>query len=204
METLKITAIPRDTGKGPANRLRSQGYIPAVLYGKQVGNLALALNAKELNKVVEQRGASAVSTVEMDGQKYTAVIRELQRHPVRGDILHCDLFQVSEKDRIETVVPIQLIGEAKGVNAGGILQYQLREVEIECQISQIPEAIEGDISALEIGDSLKVADLIVPEGVEVITDPETVVASITAPQVIADEGEEAAEEAGESAPQEGE
>lgn len=195
MNTMKITAkLREDRGKGAAKRLRSQGYIPAVLYGKEVGNLALALDAKELRKVIETSGVTAVPKVVVGDEEYTAVFREIQRHPVRGEIIHCDLFQVSEKDRIETVVPIHLTGEAIGLKKGGILQYQLREVEIECQISQIPEAIVGDISSLDIGDSLRVEDLVAPEGVQILTDPESVVVSVTTPQVTEEEEEKAEEQ----------
>lgn len=183
MDVVSLVAKERQgRGKGPAGRLRRQGYLPGILYGKEVGNIPLAVEAKELRRILLDASANALLRLQLKSDhgtsEYYVVIHELQRHPLKGELLHVDIHQVSLSEKIVTEVAVQLTGEAVGVQQGGVLQYGLRAVEVTCLPAHIPGAITADISALEIGDSLKVVDLEVPPEVEILSEPEAMVATI--------------------------
>jgi len=201
MEASELTVQPRDnTGKGPARRLRREGLLPGVLYGRDAGNIPIIVKLKELKKVLEKEGERALVKVHLEKnggkQEYTALIREVQRDPLRGDVLHVDLFQVPAGEKITVTVPVVLEGEPRGVKAGGILQHGLSELEIECLPADLPEAIVVDVSGLDVGDHLSVADIKPPKGVRILSDPESLIATV----VELEKGEEAeAEQEGEEA-----
>ncbi|SMB89464.1 LSU ribosomal protein L25P [Thermanaeromonas toyohensis ToBE] len=198
MEASVLTVQPRQkTGKGPARRLRQQGLLPAILYGRDAGNLPIMIKLKELQRVLEREGERALVKVhlEKDGarQEYMALLREVQRDPIRGDLLHVDLYQVPAGEKITVTVPVVLEGEPRGVKAGGILQHGLSELEIECLPADLPEAIVVDVSGLDVGDHLTVADIKPPKGVKILSEPEGLIATV----VELEKGEEAeAEEEG--------
>lgn len=201
MEASVLTVQPRQgTGKGQARRLRQQGFLPAVLYGRDAGNIPVIIKLKELQKVLEKEGERALVKVQLekDGarQEYTALLREVQRDPLRGDLLHVDLYQVPAGEKITVTVPVVLEGEPRGVKAGGILQHGLSELEIECLPADLPEAIVVDVSSLDIGDHLTVADIQPPKGVKILSDPESLIATV----VELEKGEEAEAEEGGEAP----
>lgn len=202
-QQLKLKAQIRTVkGSGGSNRLRRQGWIPAVLYGPDLEEaVPLQVNVQELHRIVpgEQRGIMELEVQEGDRtETHPVMIKEIQRDKVKGSIIHLDLYRVSRMRKVTTTVPIHLTGAPAGVKAGGVLQHQLWEVEIECLPHQIPEYLEADISGLEIGDVLTVKGLKVPEGVEVLTPADDPVVSVLAPTVEAEEG------AGAEAPAEGE
>lgn len=182
------------TGKGVARKLRAAGRIPAVVYGTAETARSISVDAHELDRLFA--GISIENTViELgidDESAIRVLVRETQRHPYRPEILHVDFYQVQAGERVTVEVPLRLTGTPEGVREGGVLDQALHELPVRCLVDQIPEAIEVDISALAIGDSLHVRDLTIPAGVELDVDGERVVCSVTPPTVPA--LEESAEE----------
>jgi len=204
--TLNAT-LRQEHGKGPARRLRREGKIPAVIYGHGEATRSLAVDALELERLFSRiHVENTIISLKIDGEKggpVRALVREVQMHPFRPEILHVDFYQIHAGERVHLEVPVRLVGTAAGVRAGGILQQTLHDIEVRCLPDQIPEAIEADISALEIGESLHVSDLRVPEGVEIEAEAERVVCSILPPTVAAleTEAEAAAGPGGEVEPE---
>lgn len=194
--TATITARSREgRGKGAARQSRREGRIPGVLYGHGEDSVPLSVDAHELQKLVH--AISIENTiVDLDmgsGEPYKVLIRELQRHPVRDEFLHIDFFHVAMDEKIQVEVPIVLVGTPTGVkNKGGVLDHQLRELEVFCLPGSIPEKIELDVSDLDIGDSIHVSDIQLPD-VEILTELDRAVVAVLAPTVM--EVEEVAEEA---------
>ncbi|MFO7260025.1 MAG: 50S ribosomal protein L25/general stress protein Ctc [bacterium] len=189
--TLNAT-LRHEHGKGPARRLRRQGKIPAVIYGHGETTRSLAVDAQEVARLFSRiQVENTIISLNIEGERgpVRALVREVQRHPYRPEILHVDFYQIHAGERVHLEVPVRLVGTAAGVRAGGILQQTLHDIAVRCLPDQIPEAIEADISALEIGDSLHVSDLRVPEGVEIETEGERVVCTVLAPTVAALETE---------------
>jgi len=175
-------------GKGVARKLRAAGKIPAVLYGGGRPAVSLTLDPGRLQKLLRgsELGLNTLINLkvtdhaELDGK--TVMVRELQRDPIRGSFIHADLYEVNLAETIEVEVPIHVTGKAKGVElSGGVLDQALRELEIRCLPRAIPDEILLDVSDLEIGDSLHVRDLRLPEGVELVSDPDLSVLSVVAP-----------------------
>jgi large subunit ribosomal protein L25 len=183
MAEVKLKAeIRSEVGKGAARRSRRAGKVPAVLYGRGMEPVALAVDRRELVTALHtEAGMNVLLELEADGEKTLALMRELQRDPVKGTLLHADFVKVDRKQAIEIEVPVHLSGESSGVKAGGVLEHPLFTVHVRCLPTNVPEAIEADVSGLAIGDSLRVGDLSAPEGVEILTDPEAVVAHVAAP-----------------------
>ncbi|WP_366923350.1 50S ribosomal protein L25/general stress protein Ctc [Metallumcola ferriviriculae] len=198
MDVVMLDAKERaKSGKGYARRLRDKGLVPSVVYGKEIDSQTLEISAKEMEKLLSNFGDNALVKLKVGVTEFNTLIREVQRNPVRGDVVHVDFMQISMKDKLQTVAPIHLTGDAEGVKEGGILQHGLRELEVECLPTDIPEYIRADISELKIGDTLTVADLDVQENVEIISDPNSVVATIVAPRMEEEEDtEEAVDEVG--------
>ncbi|MHB1419326.1 MAG: 50S ribosomal protein L25 [Bacillota bacterium] len=195
MEFGRIEAKLRPkTGKGSARRARHQGYVPGVLYGQESGGVSLQVPAKELGNLLITKGENALVEVEIRGDKgpamFKTMIREVQRSPVKGEPVHVDLYKISMRDKLLTSVPLHLVGEPAGAKQGGILQHGLREVEVECLPADIPPMLEVDISGLHLGDHLTAADVMVPDGVRLISDPAAIVAIVVAPR-LAEEAKEA-------------
>ncbi len=198
------TTLRADTGRPlgtrPARRLRQEGKVPAVLYGKDADPIAIAVGARDLRRVLStEAGINAILNVEVDGKGHTVLARELQRHPVRGDIIHLDFVKISLTDRVEATVHIEFVGEPAGVREdGGIIETVNQTVALSAVVTNIPDSIQLDISDLHIGDGLKVADLPDLAGVEYLDDPELTLVTVSAPAaVLAEEevveGEELAE-----------
>jgi large subunit ribosomal protein L25 len=203
----------RETGgKGVARKLRVAGRIPAVLYGQGRDPLSLTLEPRVLEKLLKTEGHNAIFDLAGDGVgSRTVLVKSVQRHPVRGELIHADFFEINAAETITVSVALHLVGTPVGVSQeGGIVDHQLREIELECLPSAIPESIDVDIAGLEIGEGLHVSDLVLPEGVELMTHAELAVVSVLAarieeevvPVVEGEEGEEAAE--GEDAAEGGE
>jgi large subunit ribosomal protein L25 len=190
-------------GKGVTRKLRAAGRIPGVVYGKKREAESIHLDPHALENLLKKSGINTLIDLSVGGRTDTVLVKELQRHPVKGAFWHVDFYQVDLTQKIEVSVPLHFTGKARGVEFGGILDHPLREIEIECLPRAIPEFIEVDVSALEVGQSIHVSDLVLPEGIEVFTDGALPVASVVLP---AAEVEEAAAEAaveGEAAPAEG-
>jgi large subunit ribosomal protein L25 len=171
-----------------ARKLRARQLIPAVLYGRGRSALALSLDPARLEKILHASSSGLNTLIDLDVQGRTdlagktVIVKELQREPIRGALLHADLYEVDLSKTIEVSVPIHVVGTAVGVAMnGGILDTALREIEIECLPRAIPSAIEVDVSALDVGESIHVRDLRIPEGVTVLSDADLSVVSVVLP-----------------------
>jgi large subunit ribosomal protein L25 len=190
MATVSFNATARDqTGKGAARTLRSKGQVPAVIYGHGRDPLPLSLNARDLDKMLGHiQAESTVIEVSVGGTTAKTLIREIQRHPIKRQILHVDFQALVAGEKVTVSIPILLEGIPEGVRlGGGVLDQTLRELEIEVDPSNIPDHIEFDVTNMVIGDSVHVSDLKMPEGVEVLDDPETSVAVLAAPRAVIEE-----------------
>lgn len=186
-EDIVITAKPRNkTGRGESRRARVDGFIPAVIYGKGIDTTHLLLGEKEIKKTLHRvSGESVLMTLRIEGEKagpYPVIIKEIQEDPATSRILHIDFKSISLTEKIKIKVPVSAKGESPGVKAGGILEYILREIEVECLPKDIPEKIEINISALEIGDTVHIKDLTFASGVVPVEDKEGSVLSIVPPK----------------------
>jgi len=183
-------------GKNACRRLRKQGKIPAVLYGPQIPAVPLSLEKRDILRILRsETGENTIFKVSFDAATRDVMIKDVQQDPVTEEILHADLIQITMDKTIQVSVPIVLGGEAIGVKAeGGFVDFVTREVEVECLPGNIPDNIEVDISSLHINQSLKIEDIVPPEGVKIVTDINTVVALVSAPSVEEVEVEEKEEE----------
>ena len=198
MSEYKLAAENRsDAGKGAARRLRATGRVPAVLYGHGTRPQHLSVDARQFGQALRtDAGVNVLIELEVGRSRHLALAKEIQRHPVRGQFLHVDFIQVRRGEKVHVQVPVHLIGEAPGVREGGIADQDLYQVNVEAEVTAVPEAVEADVSGLAIGDVLRVADLKAPNGAVILDDPEASVVSVVAPTVEAEpevEEEEAAE-----------
>jgi large subunit ribosomal protein L25 len=198
-----LVAETRDVvGSRPTRRLRTSGRIPAVVYGDGVGPLAVSVEARMLRHALSTAaGLNAVLSVRVGSEEYTAMAREIQRHPVRGTVTHVD-FQVVDPDQpVSADVTVVLTGEPIDLqHQDGVLDQQLFSISVRAKPSEIPQHFEVDISSLVVGSAVRISDVTVPAGVEIDLDPETIIAAGQAPRVVREEGEgEGAEGAEEGA-----
>lgn len=164
--------------------LRRMGQLPAVLYGPRFSPMNLRCNLQDFQRVFQEVGTTHLFTLEVDGTRETALIREVQRHPVTGALLHVDFLRILQDRPITSAVPITLIGHAPATEKGGILSHLLTEIEVECLPQDLPEEIIVDVSPLQdYGDFLAVKDLTIPARVTVLTPLEAEVVRILAPRV---------------------
>ncbi|HEX6808983.1 MAG TPA: 50S ribosomal protein L25 [Gemmatimonadaceae bacterium] len=194
--TATLSASKRsDTGKGAARKLRAAQMIPGVIYGHNREPLALSMSGRDLDRLLERIAAeTTVVELTIDGTMSRTLIREIQRHPFKRDVLHVDFLELVAGEKVTVDLPIVLVGTPEGVRSeGGILDQILREVSVEVDPVNMPSHIELDVSALGINDSLHVSDLKVPEGVELLIDAEATVCVVSPPHV---EEEPVAPEAG--------
>lgn len=189
MAIVSLEAARREgVGKGVARKLRVQGRVPAVYYGRGEDAIPLEIGLKELEAVIHNaEGSNVIVDLKVAGAQAKdrkALIREIQRDPVAGSILHLDLQHISLTERITVEVPVVLVGTPAGVkDAGGILEHLLREVEVECLPADIPSKLEVDVSALGIGDTLHVSD-IKAERAEIRTEADRAIATVVPPTVL--------------------
>ena len=186
---------PDQVGSRRVRRLRKEGLIPGVLYGKGHAR-AFIVGERELRAALTgPSGLHAIVDVVIEGQTtpHHAVLKEFQRHPIRGTLTHVDFHEVRLDQPIQAVVNVQLVGESPGAKQGGVVQQVTREIRVEALPTAIPEHIEADMSSLEVGSTVRVADLEAIEGVAFLDDPETVLANCSLPRGIAELEEEAAE-----------
>ncbi len=193
-----ITADRRqETGKGAARAGRRSGRVPGVLYGHGEESVVVSVDALELNRLIQSISIeNTIVDLKVKGEKapLKVLIREVQRHPYRDDVLHIDFFHIAMDEMIHVDVPVLLVGVPTGVkNKGGVIDHQLREIEINCLPANIPENIEIDISELDIGNSVHVSDLDLPD-LEILSDPERSIVAVLAPTVIVEPEEEEVEE----------
>ena len=183
--------------------------MPIVLYGGEKDTVSLKVDSREFRHVVHGRGGEH-AIVQLDVAdnptlSSPALLKDVQHDPVRGDVLHADFQRIRLDERIVTLVPIILVGQARGIVDGGVLDHQLRELEVECLALEVPDQIQVDVSGLGIGDSVHVDQVTAPPNVRIVTELDRNVAAVHAPRVVRAEAaaEAAAEVAGEEAPAEG-
>lgn len=195
-ETALVVEAREAIGKGAARKLRAAGRIPAVLYGRGRDSLPLAVDPRALDRILRAGGANTLLDLTVEGhpevKDTVALVKELQRHPLRGTIVHADLYAVDLTRTVTVDVPVHLVGKPRGLDFGGILEHTLREIAIECLPRAIPEAIEVEISHLEVGDVIHVRELTLPEGVTLVTDGDLGVVHVALPQAEATPAEAAA------------
>lgn len=184
MAELKLVAKGRtDAGKGVARKLRAAGSVPGVLYGHGATPTPLVVDARELSKILHTgAGSNVLIDLQVDGKSHLAMPREIQRDRLKDLFVHVDFLEVSRDEKITVTVPVHVEGTAPGVKAGGVLEHFLWEVEVECTPGNVPERIAVDVSSLEIGDGLKVSDLVAPSGVRITSHADDNVVSVIVPQ----------------------
>ena len=176
------------TGKEHAKHLRREGKIPAILYGKGEQAVPLTIDAKQLSTLLHSiRGDTALLTLQLGKEKRKdrkVIFKEMQRDPIRGDLLHVDLHHISLTENINVEVPVILRGTPVGVRTkSGIVQHTLHKLEIECLPTNIPEHIEVDIESLDVGDSIHVDNIVLDKG-RIVTEPQRTVVTVVPPTII--------------------
>jgi large subunit ribosomal protein L25 len=183
--TKLVVAYRESLGSAESRRLRKEGLVPGVLYGSGEP-VAICIAERELRRALTgAAGLHSILDVEIDGkgQTHASILKEYQVDPVRGGVTHVDLQEVRLDQTIQASVAVQLHGgdDAPGVREGGVLSQPLREVRVEALPLEVPEHLELDVSGMDIGGTLRISDLATPEGVTLLDDPESVVATVTAP-----------------------
>jgi large subunit ribosomal protein L25 len=193
MKSVPLTAYSRSlNGRGGAKKLRSKGRVPAVIYGGQGPAQSLEINGKELENLIHH-GASENLLVDLaltgdPRPKRLALVQEVQHHPLSGHVLHLDLHEVSETEKVTIMVPVEPIGEAVGVKtAGGVLEHVLFKIRVRALPKDLPEVLHVDVSHLEIGKAVHLGDIKPPAGVEILGDKNVSVLAVAAPITEAEE-----------------
>lgn len=182
----KLTAeIRSGVGKGPARQARMKGLVPAVLYGHDLEPIALTVDSLELYRVLHtDAGANVLIELKVDKDSHLALAREIHRDHVKGRFVHVDFLAIRRDQKITVEVPVRIIGESVGVKEGGAVEHHVWDLKLECLPGDVPESIDADVSGLAIGDSIRVSELPVPHGIDVLTNPEEVVVAVVIPQLL--------------------
>ncbi|MDA8391646.1 MAG: 50S ribosomal protein L25 [Actinomycetota bacterium] len=167
----------RVTGSRSTRRLRSDGLLPGVVYGHGIEPTPLSVNSKQLRLALStEAGMNAILRLELGGERHLAMVKNVQRHPVRGDLSHVDFLVIGRHETLAVDVPVVLTGEAEQVNqARGLLAQELFTLSVHAPADSIPNSIEADVSGMAVGDSLRVGDLALPDGVSTSVAPDTAV-----------------------------
>lgn len=167
-------------GGGRVKKLRSNGYVPAVVYGKQAAPRTVMVKATNLREFLIKNGKNAVFNASLEsGESFPALVKEIQYGAIRNEFLHVDFQQVSLTENVHVTVPVRIIGREAVEREGGVIAQQLDGVNIECLPQDVPQYIDADISELAVGHSLTAGQLVIPDGVKLLTNPEDVVLSVT-------------------------
>lgn len=198
MEEVVIQANHREVIGKKVKALRRDGLLPAIVYGHNIEPIPITLDMREGSRTLEKLSPSALVVVDVDGEQYYTLVRDKQRNPVRKTIIHVDFQAVSLTETVRADLNINIVGEAPAVETYlGILVPSLEQLSIESLPKDLPDRIDVDVSGLmEIGDSILVGDLVVPDGVEILNDPEEVVVVVIAPAAEEEEEEEVEVEEG--------
>ena len=198
MQQVRLEAEKRETsGKGAARGMRRAGHIPGILYGRKDEAIPLRIDARGFRDFLNNYGENAFINLEIaDHGTESVMVKEIQRDPVSNQLLHTDLLRISMDEPITSAASIILVGSAPGIQEGGILEFPHRQLTLHCLPTLLPEEIEVDISELEIDDRLSVEDISLPEGIEILDDPNTRIVAVVPPRVEEEltEDEEAEEE----------
>jgi len=185
MADIVVSAQNREeTGKNVNRRLRTKGLIPGVLYGKAKKPVPVAVSPKEIGSILRSKtGENTLFDLDLDGSRRKVILKEFQVEPLKGSLLHADFYEVALDKALQVNVHVELTGTPVGVKVqGGIVDWVTRELEVECLPADIPERIVVDISALEIGKHLRVADIKAPDKVTILTAADVVIAHVVAPR----------------------
>ncbi|HEC09638.1 MAG TPA: 50S ribosomal protein L25 [Acidimicrobiales bacterium] len=209
-ETVLVAETGRPLGSRASRRLRAQGKIPGVVYGHGADPLAVAVDRHDFRTVLRSAGDNALIDLDLDGEIHLAIVKDLQRDPLRNRVNHIDFQRIDRDEKIEVVVPIRLVGEAEEVTKQrGLIQHQLSSVPVIAPAGKLPKSIEVDISGLTLDQPIRVGDLDLGEGVETDADPASVIVvgiitrAALAAEEEGEEGAEASEGAAESSEESG-
>jgi large subunit ribosomal protein L25 len=199
MSDVKFAVESRDTrGKGSARKLRQRGLAPGVVYGGGRAATSVAFDVSAFERLLATSHSGVNTLISLVGDSAaagrTVIAKELQREPVRGRITHVDFIEINLKEKIEIAVPVHLVGIPAGVVLGGVLDQQQREIVLLCMPDAIPDDIEVDVSGMQLGDSLHLFDLTVPDGVEFHTDESLTIATVLVPRGLKEDEEPSTEE----------
>ena len=185
MNVIEFAATARtDTGKGPVGRLRTKGLAPAIIYGSGLEPENVMVNIHEFEKMITFSGSSnPVLNLSIEGKLQSTMVRDLQRHPVSGKVIHVDFMRIRLDVEMEFDVPIEPVGQAIGVKEGGILEHVVQTVRVRCLPTIVPTELTVDVSGLDIRHSLRVKDIEAIEGVTIINDAEDSLFTILAPRI---------------------
>ena len=200
MQQAKLEVQPRAAfGKQHARALRREGEVPAVLYGRAQETLAIRLNARTFKQFLRTYGENVIINMEVRGNTETVIIKEIQRDPVeKHQLLHADFIRISLDEPVTSAVPVVLVGNPPGVQEGGVLELPLRQVTLHCLPMQLPTDISVDVGGLDIGDAVYVSDLDLSDEIEIIDEPERIIATVSQPRIQVEDMEEDGEEEGEA------
>lgn len=192
MEQARLEGQIREgRGKGAARSARRAGQIPAIVYGHGLPPEAIQLPEIVLRRFLGSSGENVIINMELGkGEAETVMLKEVQIHPVSRQLVHADFIRVSLEERLIAHVPIVAMGIASGVIAGGVQEFLLRELQVECRVVDIPEKIEVDVSLLEVGDRIRVGDIELAGDMNILDDPSIMVITIAAPTIIKEVEEE--------------
>lgn len=179
------------TTKGKLKAMKREDWIPGVVYGKDL-NLPIAFSGKEINRIFTRHGYHGVFSLEIEGENepLMVLVREVQRNPIKGNYLHVDLLRVRADEKINSMVSVQLLNEEVINRKGLIVQTLAREIEVSCFPDDIPDSFVVDLASLEVGDTITAEDLDIPDNVELLSEAETVLATILLPSMEEEEEEE--------------
>ena len=184
MKRVQLKAEKREVStKGMLNKYRNEGFIPGIVYGENLNGLSVVVNEREFLVIAKKEGRNVLVDLDIQGNVYPTIFKEIQRNPIGGKILHVDFEAVNLEKPIYTTIPVVTKGEAKGIKMGGILDQELYKVEVEGLLTDIPDNIEVDITDLEIKDVYYVKDLKIPEKIKLYTPLDAVVVSVVTPTV---------------------
>jgi large subunit ribosomal protein L25 len=181
---ITLNAKPRsDRGKNAARRLRAQGLVPVTVYGGGKEATSTVIVKREFAALMRAHGRNMIITLNVDGASTPVKIAEMQLDPVKGTLVHMDLMRISMTEKSKFEISIKLVGEADGVkHGGGVMEFVTHSLAVRCLPGDLPESVEVDVTSLGIGDNLKVSDLKLDQKIEVLDDPETVIATVVAPR----------------------
>ena len=186
-------------GKNASRRLRVSGKVPAVLYGRQLETVRVSVDPKAVYEILtSDTGRNSIFKLQVGDKQSDVMVREFQLHPLKGNLVHVDFVHIRMDELMEFEVPVEVVGTAKGVKLGGVIDFVMRNIEVECLPQDVPSEIVVQVDELEIGDSLRVSDLTIDTTkIKVLSEPDQVVVTVAAPQAEEEVAEEAEVQAAE-------
>ena len=197
MATVSLSATPRENfGKGAARKVRAQGLLPAVIYRAGQPATSISLDPRELENAFRRTGnRNTLVDLGVDGNSFTCLVKQTQRDPVSSDLLHVDFYEVSDSELVTVSVPVEAVGKAAGVVAGGKLRVIRRDLTVSCKPADIPDTVQVDVTNLNVGDFIRVSAIKAPSGVEILAANDFNVITVVGKRGMADEAEESVEAA---------